>query len=152
MGMRFAPLVGMVMLAALTAPATAQSPRQPIDPQMSPVTGPSLPQALERIESTLNYWVDDSVAGDTLFVFGAPPYRDDALVRAGRRVHYVTRDMWYQQSQGPVIRTRDLERPFCTSMYGTSYPCNLAVETPLPSSQFPVPPLPIRPALPVRTP
>jgi len=151
MRMRFAPLVAVVMLAAVVAPATAQSRRQPVNPQMYPVTRPTLPQAFEQIDGTQNYWVDESIAGDAMFVFGTPTYRDNDIINRGRRIHYVSNDAWYQQSNVPAIRTRDLDSPFCTSMYGTPYPCNLAVETPLPPPQpiFFAPPPPM-PAPPVR--
>jgi|GEM_PF-3843832 len=150
MGMKLAPLVGVAMLVAVITPATAQSRRQPVNPQMYPVSRPSIPQAFERIDGTQNYWVDESIAGDTMFVFGVPTYRDNDIVNRVRRINYVSNDAWYQQANTPVIRTRDLDNPFCTSMYGTPYPCNLAVETPLPPPQptFFAPPPPVMPAPP----
>lgn len=154
MGMKCVPLVCVAMLAAVVAPATAQSRRQPINPQQFPVTQPTLPQAFERIDGSQGYWQDDSIAGDAAFTFGAPPYRDDDIIHRARRINYVSTDAWYQQSNQPPVRTRNLDSPFCTSMYGTPFPCNLMVESPLPPPQQPLfappPPPAVMPAPPVR--
>ncbi|BAC08350.1 hypothetical protein [Thermosynechococcus vestitus] len=154
MGIKFVPLVCVAMLAAVVAPATAQNRRQPIDPQQFPVTQPTLPQALERIDDSQRYWEDESIAGDAAFAFGAPSYRDNDITKRARRINYLSEDAWYQQSNQPPVRTRDLDSPFCTSMYGTPFPCNLRVESPLPPSQppfFAPPPRPAAmPAPPVR--
>ncbi|HIK24785.1 MAG: hypothetical protein P3X23_002390 [Thermosynechococcus sp. Uc] len=156
MGMKFVPLVCVVMLAAVVAPATAQNRRQPIDPQQLPITQPTLPQAFERIDGSQRYWQDESIAGDASFVFGAPTYRNNDIIHRARRINYLSTDAWYQQSNQPPIRTRDLDSPFCTSMYGTPFPCNLMVESPLPPPQQPLltptppPPPTVMPAPPVR--
>ncbi|HIK36362.1 MAG TPA: hypothetical protein IGQ15_11880, partial [Thermosynechococcus sp. M98_K2018_005] len=137
MGMKFVPLVCVAMLAAVAAPATAQSRRQSINPQQLPVTQPTLPEAFERIDGSLGYWRDESIAGDAAFTFGLPTYRDDDIVNRAQRINYVSTDAWYQQSNQPPVRTRDLDSPFCASMYGTPFPCNLMVESPLPPPQQP---------------
>ncbi|WP_409852772.1 hypothetical protein, partial [Thermosynechococcus sp.] len=93
--MKLVPLVCIAMLAAVVAPATAQSRRQPVNPQQFPVNQPTLPQAFERIDGSQGYWQDESIAGDAAFTFGAPTYRDNDIIHRARRINYVSTDAWY---------------------------------------------------------
>ncbi|BCX12070.1 MAG: hypothetical protein KatS3mg067_1008 [Thermosynechococcus sp.] len=146
MGMKLVPLVCVAMVAAVVAPATAQSRRQTVDLNQLPISQPTLPEAIDRISGTQGYWRDDSIAGDAAFTFGAPTYRDNDISNRAQQINYFSTDAWYQQSNHPPIRTRDLDSPFCTSMYGTPFPCNLMVESSLPPSQPPLFAPPPRPA------
>lgn len=134
----------------LTPAADAQRRRNRDD---IPLSYPSIPEAFVRIDGERNFYGDASMIGDSFFLLGLPSFKDNELVGIGRRVNILYRDMLQQQGGTEVLRTRDLDTPFCTSLYGNTAPCNFVVENPIPPptpTYFFPEPAPLPPAPPVR--
>lgn len=154
MRVRLGPLACAVTLGWLMlTPAASAQRRRNLD--NAPLDIPTIPEAFTRIDGERGFYRYESILGDAIFLFGLPSYQDKDLAEVGRRVNILYRDMIQQQGGSDVLRTRDLDTPYCTSLYGNTPPCNFVVDNPIPPptptyffpEPAPLPPAPPVPAL-----
>lgn len=138
-------LGAMVILTAISTASAANAGKR-VNPDDLPLSGSSIPAAMLDTAGFWRYYLDASLGGQAIFVFGAPNYNDTRLNRAGERIEKFYNDVLRQQSyDSPIVRTRDLESPYCSSLLGTATACDLAVQPP-PVPQPPIiPPAPMLP-------
>ncbi len=125
-----------VILACFSSISEAMAKPRRVDPDSLPLKSVSYPQQVDSVSDFNRYWVDDSLGGSAMFLFGAPDYNDVRVTRSGQRIERFYQDVLRQQGDSPIVRTRDLESPFCESLQGTPA-CSVAVQAPPPA---PAPP------------
>jgi len=77
---------------------------------------PTIPQAIDRAVTLDDYFQDQSIWGDTRFIFGLD-YEEADINRAAQRLEALYRDLQQQQADdSPIIRTRDLATPYTTTL------------------------------------
>uniref|UniRef100_B8HTT3 Uncharacterized protein n=1 Tax=Cyanothece sp. (strain PCC 7425 / ATCC 29141) TaxID=395961 RepID=B8HTT3_CYAP4 len=149
-------LLSLTAIGLATVTATSRVQAQTISNFDSlPLNQPSVSAALDRISELNTNWFEDTISGDTEFIFGFsrhgwPPYKDLQLSETGQRIQNFYEDYLAQQSSSVTIRTRDLASPFCTSLLGLVPPCNVAVQAPAPQPAPVIPPM--APPLPPQAP
>ncbi|MBW4553000.1 MAG: hypothetical protein KME35_18100 [Aphanocapsa sp. GSE-SYN-MK-11-07L] len=134
-----------VMLACFSGISEAMANPRRVDPDSLPLKSVSFPQQIDSVSDFNRYWVDDTIGGGAMFIFGAPTFNDIRLTRAGQRIERFYQDVLRQQGDSPIVRTRDLESPFCESLQGTPA-CSVVVQAPPPPAPQPFIPAPPPPA------
>jgi len=77
---------------------------------------PTIPQTIDRAVTLDDYFQDQSILGDTRFIFGLD-YEEADINRAAQRLEALYRDLQQQQADdSPIIRTRDLMTPYTTTL------------------------------------
>jgi hypothetical protein len=147
-GIKTKALLGaMVVLAAISSASEAQAGKK-INPEDLPLHGLSVGEQMDQEAILWRYYLDDSLGGEAIFLFGVPNYNDTRQTRAGKRIEAYYNDLLRQQSDSPIVRTRDLQSPYCSSLLGTATGCDLAVQPP----PTPMPPMPMLPPAPMMPP
>ncbi len=92
----------------------------------TPLNQPEIPEVVDVLGRSNTFWFEQTGGGDALWLFGFELenfYRENVLARVGRRVEALYNDLLQQQSQNdPLIRTRDLETPYNTSLQQLNLP------------------------------
>lgn len=107
-------VVGAVFMATgiLASRAQAQEVAEP--PARLGI--PTIPQVIDRAVTLDDYFKDQSILGDTRFIFGLD-YEEADINRAAQRLEALYRDLQQQQADdSPIIRTRDLATPYTTTL------------------------------------
>ncbi len=145
MGIRVKAAIGaVVILASSSSISGAMANPKKVDPDSLPLHNPTIPQEVDNITDLNRYWVDDSLGGQAKFLFGVPSYDDVRVTRSAKKLEKFYNEVVRQQTDSPIVRTRDLESPFCESLQGTPV-CSVAAQAPAPA---PVPQPYIPPAPP----
>jgi hypothetical protein len=132
MGIRVKAAIGAVLiLASASGISGAIASPKKVDPDSLPLNNPTIPQEVDKITDLNRYWVDDSLGGQAKFLFGVPSYDDVRVTRSAKKIEKFYKDTLQQQSDSPIVRTRDLESPFCESLQGTPA-CSVAAQAPAP--------------------
>ncbi len=151
MGVRLTTFLTAAALAWSGAASMAQAQSRNFNPAALPVTQPNYIQTFQRIDGEADFWTDvaavEGMLGDAKFMFGVPTYKDNDLFWVGKRVNVVYRDILMRQPGGEIVRTPDLDSPFCES-YLQIPVCQMAAQPPLPPPPVYYPPVyqpPVRP-------
>ncbi len=135
MGVKLTTTLAVAALAWSGAATIAQAQSRDVNPSNFPVDQPTYIQAFQRIDGEAEFWSDiaavEGMFGDAIFMFGAPTYKDNDLFWVGKRVNVVYRDILSRQAGGTIIRTQDLDSPFCES-FAQIPVCQMAAQPPLP--------------------
>jgi hypothetical protein len=147
MGIRVKAAIGaIVILASTSGISGAMASPKKVDPDSLPLSSPSIPKQVDKITDLNRYWVDDSLGGQAKFLFGVPTYDDVRATRSAKNLEKFYTETLRQQSDSPIVRTRDLESPFCESLQGTPA-CSVAAQAPAPApAPQPFIPEPLPPA------
>jgi hypothetical protein len=144
MGVRGKILVAAMAALAIPAWGSVAQASEAINFEELPLRRPSIPDVTDKITDLNTYWDDHSIAGQARFTFGLPDYKANRIVRNARDIQNFYQDLLYQQPGQNILRTRDLNNPFCDSLLDSPSPCAAAV--------VPVAPQPVIPRLPMAPP
>lgn len=121
MGVRLQHWVGAAILATSAALIPGEAWAQTPAPAASPLNQPTIPEVVDDLATLERFWLERSIAGEAIFTFGIE-YDENRIARSGRRLEALYRDLLQDQTQGALIRTRDLENPYSTSLLQLSSP------------------------------
>ena len=110
--------LGLGVLTAIGLITASASVAQvaPGDP-LNSLSAPTIPAAADQKAELDKFWPESSIVGDAAFMFGIQ-YDDIKIRNSAQRLSTFYRDLLRQQSEDqPIIRTRDLESPFSSSLY-----------------------------------
>lgn len=125
MGVSFKHWSGVITLAALIASGNAAVFAQGSANQDEPLNQPSVSQTLDQKNGFDSYWQDESISGDTKFLFSVES-PENVIRQSGERIEAVYKDLLKQQDDdNPTMRTRDLANPYETSLLELQSPSGL---------------------------
>lgn len=115
MGVRLRAVVAGALFTATSIFVGKLQAQEMAEPQVQLGT-PTIPEAIDRAIRLDDYFQDQSILGDTRFIFGLD-YEEADINRAAKRLEALYRALQQQQANdSPIIRTRDLATPYTTTL------------------------------------
>jgi hypothetical protein len=103
---------GLFAATTLTLPAIAQ----PDANNTLPLSRPSIPEAVDKVNASDQHWNETGIADDARWLFGID-YGEKRIERRARRFEALYVDLLKQQSEShAIMRTQDLPSQFNTSL------------------------------------